>query len=312
MTTISPTTADIKTHSFSDIVDEWLNLSARRLKPSTSAAYTTLAERHIKPYFGDLEPYELTEELLSEFREDKAAEGLGASALRSLLCVLRSVISYGARYGFALPADSCRLSASSRPPVEGLRADEQLKILLALGDAPEGLPLGVLIGLYAGLRVGEICGLKWGDVSKDCTALAVSRSVSRIRRFDEEETHTEIIIGEPKSAFSKRRVPVPQRLTQALQASRGRDEWWLLTNSREKTPEPRALQRFFTRLLDECGVRHVGFHALRHSFATRCVELDFDVKALSLLLGHADVRTTLNTYVHPSYERMASLMHRLD
>jgi integrase len=298
---------------FSSIIDEWLSQSKHRLKPTTYATYETVASRHIRPVLGGLSPEELSEQALFDFWDSKGGEGLSCSTLRSISVVLRSVLKRGERYGFAPLGGMCAApSQSKRSSVSILSDEEQLQIVSAIGKNPRGRGLGVLVCLYTGLRVGEVCGLKWGDVSPDNRSLTVRRTVSRIHNSGGGKRQTILYVGEPKSRDSCRRIPLPPKLSEAFESARGYDEDYMLTDNPTRISEPRTMQRYFERLLEDAGIEHVKYHALRHSFATRCVDLGFDVKALSMILGHADVAITLNTYVHPSFEKMRSMMEQLD
>ena len=85
----------------------------------------------------------------------------------------------------------------------------------------------------------------------------------------------------------------------------------MLTQFNGSIIEPRLLQRKFSAIIIECGLEKANFHALRHTFATRCIEAGVDVKTLSEILGHSDVKTTLNRYVHSSFELKQNSMDKL-
>lgn len=296
---------------FDEVLDEWLNGQRSKLKPTTCGAYETILNRHIRPEFTGGTPWEITDSDIARFWERKCGENLSASTLRGISCVLRATVRYGGRYGCNAGTDACRHApVANRSDASILSDDETARIVSQLGKNPIGRALGVLICLYTGLRLGEICGLRWGDIPPDNRSLTVNRTVSRIRST-EEQRRTRLYIGEPKSRNSCRKIPLPQLLTSALENTRGLDGDYVLTDSTH-IPDPRSMQRFFRDLLDNSGVQTVNFHALRHTFATRCVDLGFDIKVLSLILGHSDVSVTMNTYVHPSFERMRSMMSLLD
>ena len=105
----------------------------------------------------------------------------------------------------------------------------------------------------------------------------------------------------PKSSSSVRLVAIPDDMLKLLKTTTQhiqRDSY--LLTSRDTPMEPRTLQYRYRKLLERCGIRYRNFHALRHTYATRCMENGVDIKSLSELLGHADVRTTLQTYIHSS------------
>lgn len=294
---------------FGGVMDEWLRVTGAHVKPTTFAAYDTIIKRHLKPFFGDLPPKKVTDAAIEEFRRAKSDSGLAPATVRGIMNVLRAAVRYGRRYGCPAGEEVFRgPSGVTASEISVLSDDEQSRIVSALGENPDGKGLGVLICIYTGLRVGEICGLRWGDVAQDCRSLTVRRTVSRMRC----ESGTELYVGEPKSVSSRRRIPLPATLSSVMEWCRGPDEYYVVTDSPDRIPEPRNMQRYFSELQTSAGVKRVKFHALRHTFATRCVELGFDVKSLSMILGHANVSVTLNTYVHPSFERLKSMMELLD
>lgn len=297
---------------FSNVSDQWLGSVRPKLKPTTCAAYETILARHIKPELRDYSLAEIDDSAIAQFWEKKKGEGLSFSTLNGISCVLRAVVRYGGKYGCGVTAEACKIPlARKRTNISVLSDAERSTIVSAVSESTGGRGLGVLVCLYTGLRVGEICGLKWGDISPDNHSLSVRRTVSRMRHTETDGKRTSIYIGMPKTNDSSRRIPLPTVLAEALEKAREPDDCYVLSGSPHKVVEPRSMQRYFNNLLKQVGIDHVNYHALRHSFATQCVDLGFDVKALSMILGHADVGTTLNTYVHPSFERMRSMMELL-
>ncbi len=298
---------------FDYVLSDWLLSMKPKLKPTTIATYETILEKHIRPELCAYLTTEITDKAIAKFWENKSAETLAASTLRGISNVLRSCLKYAAKFGCEASCESCAILAPvKKPNIRVLSDEERSRIVSALGQAPRGKALGVIICLYTGLRVGEISGLRWGDISPDCTYLTVQRTVSRIYRRENGQAGTVIHIGEPKSSDSRRKIPLPAILTEMMCKVKQADDCYVLSGKPDVIVEARLMQRYFQRLLDRCGVERVNFHVLRHTFATRCVDLGFDIKVLSMILGHADVGITLNTYVHPSFEKMRSMMALLD
>ena len=300
------------------MIDGWLAASAARHKRSTHAAYETVADRHIRPALGGCIVSELTADQLADFLMKKAAGGRGEqplapSTVGSIITVLRSVLQYAEARGCSVTAWAGL--ARPRPairPVRILTGAEQARLTDFLLENGERERLGVLVCLYTGLRLGEICALKWGDISSDSGTLSVKRTVQRIKSPSPGDGghKTTMIFDTPKSRSSLRSIPLPSFLLQLLDRQRGEDGAFLLTGT-EKFLEPRTLQNHFKTFLARAGVPNVNFHCLRHTFATNCVELGFDPKTLSMILGHADVSVTLNTYVHPSFSKIRACMELL-
>ena len=160
-----------------------------------------------------------------------------------------------------------------------------------------------MLTAYTGLRLGELCGLQWQDVDVGAGLLHIQRTVERIAQIG---GGTCLTVQPPKTENSERWIPIPKEMLRMLKPETKQPDSYLLTGG-EIVPDPRAMQYRYKVLLERCGVRYRNFHCLRHSYATRCVERGVDVKSVSELLGHADVRTTLRLYVHSSmdYKRRA-------
>ena len=197
-----------------------------------------------------------------------------------------------------------------------LSTDEQAALEKFLCADMDESKLGIYLCLYTGLRVGEICSLLWGDISLGERVLTVKRTIQRLQTFDTlTPTKTKVITSNPKSSFSMRTIPLPECLSSKLQRFRPDthcDDAYLLTGQTERWVEPRTMQNRFKTYLSECGIKDANFHALRHTFATRCVALGFEIKSLSQILGHSDVNITLNRYVHPSIDAKRSNMDKLE
>lgn len=297
---------------FSWLLNDWLKAVRPTVKATTYAAYATIVERHLRPAFGTSAVTELTENDVSDFLSACSAPpcSLASSTVRSIASVLRAVLDHGARYGCRVSAAACRGPARKcQSSVSVFTEAEAERLSRACLCEPTRMKLGVLLCLHTGLRLGEVCALKWGDISPESSMLSVCRTLSRIRTS---AGKTALYFGEPKSQTSRRSIPLSPWLSRLLEDFRLPDECYFLSGSAEKPVEPRGMQRHFKTLLRRAGLPERNFHALRHTFATRCVEKGFDVKSLSLILGHSDVSITLNTYVHPSTERLREMMSLLD
>lgn len=150
------------------------------------------------------------------------------------------------------------------------------------------------------MRIGEICALKWKDIDIECGIFHVRRTIERIYIIEEGQRRTELLIGTPKTATSLRAIPISRSLLRILKPLKKivNEDNYFLTNG-QKPLEPRSYRAYYLRLLRMLGIQKVKFHGLRHSFATRCIESGCDYKTISAILGHADISTTLNLYVHP-------------
>ena len=271
---------------------------AGSVKPSTLACYRRNIRCHILPRLGERVAAELMAEEVNDFIE-RLQEDYSPKLVREVGgLLLRIVAIAGVGYGEDVTLPKVRQKA-----VEVFTEPELRQLGQVILRRPDRTGLGVLLTAYTGLRLGELCGLRWQDVDAGAGMLHIQRTVERIAQMG---GGTCLMVQPPKTENSERWVPIPKEMLRMLQTAQKQPDSYLLTG-RERIPDPRTCQYRYKALLERCGVRYRNFHCLRHSYATRCVERGVDVKSVSELLGHADVRTTLRLYVHSSmdYKRRA-------
>jgi integrase len=292
-----------------ELFDEWLSAVKLRVKPSTYANYQMKVEKHILPAFGGIRYDTLTIQILNRFIEDKLNSGLSAKYVSDIIIVFKSMAKYTAKiHGFRNITADVTLPKVHRKEMQLLSPTQQRKLCDYLLHNLNPTSLCVLLSLYTGLRVGEVCGLMWGDIDFEKSVLTVRRTVQRIRN----NTHgTRLIADTPKSRSSRRSIPIPKFIMKLLRESRSNNDRYILSNS-TVIIEPRTLQRRFKAILKKANLPSVGYHCLRHMFATNSLQAGFDVKTLSEILGHTSVETTLNRYVHTSMERKIACMALLE
>ena len=276
----------------------FLEDTAGSVKPSTLACYRRNIRCHILPRLGERVAAELTADEVNDFIE-QLQEDYSPKLTREVGgLLLRIVAIAGVGYG-----EDVTLPKAKQKAVEVFTEPELRQMGQVILRRPDKTGLGVLLTAYTGLRLGELCGLQWQDVDAGAGLLHIQRTVERIAQTD---GGTCLTVQPPKTENSERWVPIPKEMLRMLQTAQKQPDSYLLTG-RERIPDPRTCQYRYKALLERCGVRYRNFHCLRHSYATRCVERGVDVKSVSELLGHADVRTTLKLYVHSSmdYKRRA-------
>lgn len=163
--------------------------------------------------------------------------------------------------------------------------------------------VGIVVCLYTGMRIGEICAIKWKNIDLEKKEIHVKATLQR--SYKKEGIGTKIIIDTPKTKDSIRNIPITNKLYEVLKPLKLKydKEDYLLTGNKEKFIEPRNYNYEFKKTLRECKIKSYKFHVLRHTFATDCIDVGMDVKSLSEVLGHSDVNITLNRYVHSSYNQ---------
>lgn len=182
---------------------------------------------------------------------------------------------------------------------------------LCLAETDE-TKVGVLLSLYAGLRIGEVCALTWGDIDLDERIIHIRHTVSRVNKnIENGAKSTTLIIDRPKTKSSFRDIPLCSKLIPVLAELKKRTASPYVISNREQFISPRTYEYRYHKLLRASGTTDINYHALRHTFATRCIEAGVDVKSLSEILGHADASITLNTYVHSSMERKRIQLEKL-
>lgn len=288
----------------SNVYREWLNAVVNRVKESTLANYQNKFEKHILPEFGDIPCADLTAGRINAFINKKLADGLSASYVRDIFTVFKTMLKYAQEeYGFRLSLKNVVLPKAERNQVEKISDTEQKKLVSYLKANMSLTAFGILLSLFIGLRIGELCGLKWEDVDFQHKVLHIRRTVQRITSANGNRK-TKIVISAPKSATSFREIAIPDMLMKYFEMFRDEADHFILSGA-DKPVEPRTMQYRYKKILQSAEVESHNYHKLRHTFATNSAEKGFNIKALSAVLGHSSVTLTLNRYIHPdrTYER---------
>ena len=292
------------------VYGEWLNAIVNRVKESTYANYTMKFEKHILPYFGEKLCISINSATINAFIKEKVDSGLSAGYVRDLFTVFKALLAYAQEeYSFKLSLKNVSLPKAEKKKPHKMDDEQQKKLVGFIKSHIDLTGLGVLLSLFMGLRIGELCALKWADIDLEKRILTVSKTLQRIQ-VKGGSTKTRLILTEPKSETSKRSIPIPECLIEFLRKFQVDPEQFVLSG-KAKPIEPRTMQYRFTTILKNGNLPSVHFHALRHMFASNCVRLGFDIKSLSEILGHSGVEITLNRYVHSSFEQKTEFMDRL-
>lgn len=297
--------------TFRQVAAMWKADKRKFVKISTISAYSLTLENHLFPTFG--ERTNIVEADVQEFVITKL-QTLSRKTVQDILIVLKMVYRYGVKLHFFAHEewDIKFPTVQEKPEVEVLTVANQKRLLAYVRENFNFRNLGILICLSTGMRIGEVCALTWQDIDLAKRVINISKTIERIYIIDGDSRHTELITSTPKTQNSRREVPLSTELYKLLVPLLKvvNRSFYILTNDSRPT-EPRTYRNYYTHLLKQLGIPVIKFHGLRHSFATRCIESNCDYKTVSVILGHANIGTTLNLYVHPNLEQKQKCINRM-
>lgn len=295
-----------------EMASRWLEEKRMYVKPSTLSTYSIIIEKRLLPAFGN-KPC-ITEEDVQTFIVEGIANGLSHKYMRDIITVLHMITRFSAKQKWMsyIHWDIHYPTQEKIRKVEVLHIEHQRKLMQFIVKNFTFRNLGIYICLSTGIRIGEICALRWEDIDLSAGVIHIERSISRIYQTQEGQRHTVLNIGTPKTTNSIRELPLSKELTRLLRPLKKVmcPTFYILSNS--STPmEPRTYRTYYHHLLQKLNIPPLKFHALRHSFATRCIESKCDYKTVSVLLGHSNISTTLNLYVHPNIDQKKKCIDRM-
>ena len=279
---------------------EWFNTVKYHIKESTASNYRMKAEKHILPSFGEKLIDSITQKDIYNFIDQKRKDRLSDRYIADIIILIKGIFKYSVKtYHIFNPMEGLVLPKRKNTEIQLLDSSEQSKLQEYISKNQNLGTLGTALSYSTGIRIGELCALQWKDIDFEKRILTVRKTMQRIQ-CPTEISKTKLIITDPKSESSRRRIPIPDCMVGFLHKFKEESGNYVLTGSK-KPVEPRTIQYRFASILKNAKLPSVHFHALRHIFASSCIRLGFDVKALSELLGHSSVEITLNRYVHGEY-----------
>ncbi len=293
-------------------ISEWMtswmeNELLGSVKLSSYQTYTNLLKKHLLPALGELKLAAVTPVIVRQWIDEMENAGLACSTVKGAYRLFAAAMKAAWEDGKILK-NSCRKIRIQRNEKEDQRVLTRREQELLKESAYGVRELPALLSLYTGMRLGEVCALKWADVDWEHGTITVKRTVQRVLRG----TRTALMIGTPKSLRSRRVIPVPAFLLKQLcEMMHASDSGDYIFGPSGAPAEPRTIQRRFKRFVEKLGIRNVHFQTLRHSFATRLLELGVDIKTISVLLGHCSAKITLDCYAHSLAEQQFAAMRLL-
>lgn len=295
-----------------EIIPIWFDQKEMFVKKSSISAYYALVQNHIIPEFGENEIIE--EHQVQGFVLDKIKSGLSQKTIKDVLIVLKMILKYASKHKMMeyVIWDVQYPAVHDFHSMDVLSIKDHKFIIEKVKDSFTFRKLGILIALSTGMRIGEICALTWEDFDLEKNVITIRKTIQRIYETDRKTGlgKTVVIIDAPKTKSSNREIPLSKDLIAIIKPLYKivNPSYYVLTNE-EKPTEPRTYRSFYKNYMEELGMPYLKFHGLRHTFATRCINAKIDIKTVSVILGHSNISTTLNTYVHPNLEQKKSAIN---
>lgn len=281
---------------YEQLLTDWLKSQKIYLKYSTYTNYCNITHNQIIPNIGNYEVEQLNNDILQEFILNQLDHGrcdgkggISQKYAQDIITVLK--LTLGKSVEIQLPYQAPK-------EVEIFEKSDQVTLINSLQSKICNKNFGILLAIHTGLRIGELCALKWSDINFDTQLLHINKTM--IRTYTKEDG-SKLNITAPKTRSSIRTIPLNKWIMQYAVLLRGSDNEYIVTG-KEKYIEPNKYRLYYNRQLKDLDLPHRKFHSLRHTFATRCIECGCDYKSLSELLGHSNVSITMNLYVHPQLE----------
>lgn len=297
-----------KNKQFEYYINSWLIQKNFSVKESTMSRYSEIVNIYIKPTFGNLHINKINNQLVLKYLNYLINnDNLKSKTKKDIVTLLKQI------FKFSNINIDIKLPKCNKKKIKILTKSEQHRLEEYVKNNLNFTNIGILLSLYMGLRIGELCSLKWENIDLNNKTITISSTLLRIKNLNDDISKTKIVIDTPKTNNSLRVIPIPSsifKLLLQLHKNVNNKENYVLTNT-VKFIEPRAYYYSYKKIMKLLKLEEYNFHSLRHTFATRCVELGFDYKTLSEILGHSDIKMTLSFYVHPTNELKIKSMEKL-
>lgn len=287
----------------------WLENKKPYIKESSYANYSNIITNYIVPKLGKYSIKKINHELIQKhiFYLNKELK-LSVKTIKDVVIVIKSSLKKYNSQLFLMRFEYPKCSFIKNTNI--LTKNDQNKIVKYIINNNDNKNIGILLSLILGLRIGELCALRWDNINFDKKTISINKTLQRIYIKGNNKSISKVIVTSPKSLNSNREIPLNEEVTLLLYKLKLEGKFYILTGT-EKFIEPRSYRNYFNKLLANLDIEHHKFHSLRHTFATNCLELGFDYKMVSELLGHSNISTTLNIYVHPKMSQKRKCINEL-
>ena len=287
---------------YEEVLYEWLENKKNNIKESTYIKYLYEIENNIIPYFKNTNFKNLNTNSILNYFNLEDIKKLSNSTKSNLLIIIKSSINFGIERKWIKKFNDIELKFEKKKnEITYLSKIEQNIIENYVRNNMNIRNLMILVALYTGIRIGELCGLKGNDIDFINNTISINKTVQRIKDTSNSNKKTKLVVGIPKTKSSNRIIPVPEFIIELLKRYIINNNYYIFTNS-SKPKDPRTVEKYFTNILKKLDINNYNFHSLRHTYATRLRERKVDIKVISELLGHSDWRITQSIYVHASFE----------
>ncbi len=296
---------------YEDWLDIWLEKERFFIKESTYATYTNIIENHLKPTIGKKKIENITNEDLQNFiilklnisGVNSGRKKLALKTVKDMIVLIKNTLNTAIQQKIiSFQNFYCKFPTSSiKSHLKIFSTEEQRMLFQYLTDNPNPKNLGILLCLQTGLRLGEICGLQWQDINLENKTLIIHRTLQKIYIKEKNRCYSKIIIDTPKTKTSNRTIPLYYDFINLIKSFYEDKSYYFITNNKNYL-EPHRYRHYYQKLLHSLNLPKLTFHSLRHTFATQAIELGIDYKTISEILGHSNISTTLNLYIHPKTE----------
>ena len=285
----------------------WMQKKKDYIKESTYSNYSNIISNHIIPELGNIKLSNFNNKLIQEYLINKYKTGrldgnggLSYKTIRDIIAVVKSSLKYAIKEEMInnINLDFTYPKIGNKDKIYIMPKKDQERLITYIKQNEDTRSLGILLALYSGIRIGELCALQWKDIDFKNNILHINKTLQRIYIKDNKESVSKIIITNPKTHNAERDIPLNKGFADILKKYQTESNNYILSNC-DKWIEPRTYRRYFKKCLDKAKIGQINFHGLRHTFATNCIKLGVDYKTVSEILGHANVNITLNLYVHP-------------
>ena len=297
--------------TLSEWLTKWFNLYSKpNIKQSTAVSYECYIRKHISPVIGYLPIYKIDLDTLQAFFNIKSKE-LSPKSVYNIRMMLHNALKYAVLKNLIDKnyVEYVTIPKIIPPEMRVLTREEQKKLLESIASTDEPYAFGIFLCLTTGIRIGELCALRWCDIDMSSEKLKIRHTLQRLMTLDDHNHKTQLFIGTPKSLASIRDIPLEENIIKAIKNHKKNMEArygdciisrteYVITHRQEHPVEPKTMQKYFKKLIEKSGIEKANFHSLRHTFATRALEAGVDFKTLSVLLGHSDIAVTMNRYAH--------------